>query len=438
MISQLSHTLILLIAIIIFAVTPADSEPVSRLINHHPGGAATSEIIEPDTAFSRPVATLPSSALPHFTAGATLFYTRWVARPAKRPALEGLGPLFNALSCEQCHRNDGRGRPPKDNLTEAEVTGTVVKFPLGSQNYGLQLQDRAVRGLKPEGQLQRRILSKEEFYADGQKVVLFYPSWAITSFEIAPPPQSYSVRTAPAIFGLGLLEAIPEQRLHSLADPDDKNNDGISGRLGIGRFGWRAKQTSLLQQTAHALINDMGISSDLYPSAFGDCTINQKKCHMLAGTGLEADTKFLQTVTDYVANLGPPPRSGEPENFKAGQSLFHSLNCHGCHTPSHKTGEHRLTWLSGHKIWPYTDLLLHDMGDGLADGGGREWRTPPLWGLGRNKAVNGNSFYLHDGRALTLEQAVLWHGGEAESSRENFKKLSASERTALIDFLESL
>ncbi len=260
MISQLSHTLILLTAIIIFAVAPADSEPVSELILHHPGGAATSEIIEPDTAFSRPVATLPSSALPHFTAGATLFYTRWVARPAKQPALEGLGPLFNALSCEQCHRNDGRGRPPKDNLVEAEVTGTVVKFPLKSQNYGLQLQDRAVGGLRPEGQLQRVMFSKEEFYADGEKVTLFYPSWAITSFEIAPLPQTYSVRTAPAIFGLGLLEAIPAQRLDSLADPEDQNNDGISGQLGIGRFGWRATQTSLLQQTAHALINDMGIS----------------------------------------------------------------------------------------------------------------------------------------------------------------------------------
>ena len=428
----------LLVTILICAPATAHGQPIFDPSEAHPGGNATSILIEPSAAFSGPVSTLPAPDLSEFKKGSTLFYTRWVAKPANPPALQGLGPLYNALSCEQCHRNDGRGRPPTNGLFETEVTGTVAQFIQLKSEYGEQLQDRAVAGLKPEGQLMLQLISREWRYTDGLKFSLTTPFWSIKQATSLSIPNTISVRTAPAIFGLGLLEAIPDSHLESLADPDDYNGDGISGVRGIGRFGWRATQDTLLQQTAHALLIDMGVSSKLYPQTFGDCTPHQTDCRALAGDGIEANEKFLQSVTDYVANLGPPPRYAEPKIVNRGRSIFYTSKCDACHTPSHKTGSHRFSWLSGQTIWPYTDLLLHDMGEGLADGGGREWRTPPLWGLGRHKEVNGNANYLHDGRAMTIEQAVLWHGGEAEQSRRSFTRLNASDREALIAFLKSL
>jgi CxxC motif-containing protein (DUF1111 family) len=255
---------------------------------------------------------------------------------------------------------------------------------------------------------------------------------------------------------MGLLEAIPGEQLMALADPDDGDGDGISGRanlvwdlrdgkLDLGRFGWKANQPSVEQQVAAAFLGDIGITSSLFPNE--NCPPAQADCgHAFNGGKPEIPDSRLEKVTIYTQTLAVPAmRNTEDKEVKQGARLFVQSQCSVCHTPQHETGDnHPLEPLRGQIIYPYTDLLLHDMGEGLADNrpdglaSGTEWRTPPLWGIGLVETVNGHTMFLHDGRARNLEEAILWHDGEAKESRKNFMGLTLEERNALIKFLGSL
>lgn len=272
-----------------------------------------------------------------------------------------------------------------------------------------------------------------------------------------------SPRIAPPMIGLGLLEAIPKADILASADPDDRDGDGISGKpnrvwsieenaLALGRFGWKAGNPTIMQQSADAAAHDIGIGSPLVPLGAGDCTTKETDC-MSAPLGgpakapnEELSKQLLKLIAFYARNLAVPARRSPADpDVLAGKTIFHNLGCASCHKPSFTTGmqtpdDH----LANQKIWPYTDLLLHDMGEGLADGrpdgqaDGREWRTAPLWGIGLTKTVNGHDFFLHDGRARGLIEAILWHGGEAKKARDAFAALPADERAKLIAFVNSL
>jgi CxxC motif-containing protein (DUF1111 family) len=264
-----------------------------------------------------------------------------------------------------------------------------------------------------------------------------------------------SPRVAPHMIGLGLLEAIPEERLMELADPDDLDGDGISGRtnlvpdaatgeLVVGRFGWKAEQPTVRQQSAGAFLGDIGITTSLFPNA--DCTDAEVECAEAQNGGEpEASDSVLLAVEVYSRLLAPPERAGYAEQgVLRGKALFSEIGCDACHTPRHVTGGSDLEELVGQTIWPYTDLLLHDMGEALSDGRpsfaaeGTEWRTPPLWGIGRIPEVNGHNRLLHDGRARGVVEAILHHGGEGAAARDGFLSLSKDERTELVTFVESL
>lgn len=422
----------------------ADTAPPYDPSEARPGGAATVDVPAEDAsaAFAKPAANLPDTERARFNDGARLFYSRWIAGPAPKPALTGLGPLYNALSCEQCHRNDGRGRPPgrvHEGDESGDGLGAVARFFPRDPVYGAQLQDRAIGGMEPEGAYLGRMVDAARPGAP--------QSWLFVGFGDGALTSKIAGIVAPSVSGMGLLEAIPAARLKALADPGDLDGDGISGALGVGRFGWRARFETVLGQTANAFAMDMGISSNHYRAAGGDCTAAQTACLTRANpssdrdedAGIEASDAMLESVADYVANLAPPARSNaEAPEVLAGRKIFYEAGCARCHTPSHETGSHRLPWLSGQTIWPYTDLLLHDMGPGLSDAGGPEWRTPPLWGLGRHGDVNGNAYYLHDGRAKTLDEAIRWHDGEASAARAAYVDMPGQGRDALIIFLRSL
>lgn len=258
------------------------------------------------------------------------------------------------------------------------------------------------------------------------------------------------------MIGLGLLEAIPGERLVALADPNDTDGDGISGRVSWawsnayqtllpGRFGWKAGAATVRDQAAGAFSGDLGLSTNEHPAPYGDCTDTQTLCRAaLNGGDPEVTPEMLDWVTFYSANLGVPQRQN-PAKFAHGKAAFMDAGCARCHTPKHVTAN--LTDRDEHAlqlIYPYTDLLLHDMGEDLADNrpegiaNGREWRTPPLWGIGLFQQVNGHQQLLHDARARNVEEAILWHGGEGQSARDHYAAMDAATRQHLIDFVNSL
>ncbi len=444
-------------------------------------GGATS--IDPVTqnSFSHISATIPFEEEQPFKLGNALFKKLWVSAPSSTQASDGLGPLFNARSCMSCHINDGRGKPPEGGVSatsmflrlarpantadeeRAIANAEIVNFP--DPVYGQQLQDLAVPGLPSEGKIKITYTDEPVTLAGGETVSLRRPTYAVINPGYGPldPTTTISPRVAPAMIGLGLIEAIPEADILAHADPDDKDGDGIhgkaaivrdhrTGKIALGRFGWKAQNASVRDQSADAFANDIGISTPDRPDAHGDCTDAQTKCKAMP-TGVqkrlgneEAPGPILDLVTFYSANLAVPARrkASFPETLK-GKQVFYESGCTACHVPKYVTRRDSLEKAQSFQlIWPYSDFLLHDMGDDLADGqqvglaSGREWRTPPLWGIGLTKTVSGHSFFLHDGRARNLTEAILWHGGEAQKSRDAFASLPADSRQALITFLESL
>jgi CxxC motif-containing protein (DUF1111 family) len=321
--------------------------------------------------------------------------------------------------------------------------------PRPHPKYGLQIQDQAVPGIEPEAEVSVRWWERTGWYPDGSAYGLREPEWSV-----AEDGMFVSARVAPALVGLGLLEAIPEATILERADEHDENDDGISGRanrvwsssgdaLVIGRFGWKANQPSLLEQNAAALAGDLGITSSLRPRENSVATPGG--AYVMSGGDPELDDDFLEKLTFYTSTLAVAPRR-DPDDPRVlrGERLFEEAGCVSCHVPTLVTGPHEIPALSEQTVHPYTDLLLHDLGPGLADGrpdweaDGREWRTAPLWGIGLIPIVNGHSFFLHDGRARNLTEAILWHGGEAARARDAFVALTREDREAIVAFLRSL
>jgi CxxC motif-containing protein (DUF1111 family) len=457
---------------------------VSQPFEERSAGAATVRVLPDANAFSQPSGNITFEDELEFRLGNGLFRKLWVSSPSSTLASDGLGPLFNARSCQRCHIKDGRGHPPEnaeDNSVSmflrvsimdpggvpndariAEIADYIATLP--DPTYGEQLQDFAVQGHASEYSL--RITYEEEIVtlADGTEVSLRHPTYTAENLGYGPLAEGamLSPRVAPQMIGLGLLETVPATDILANADPDDLDNDGISGRPNIvwsvefdqpmlGRFGLKAGNPTVMQQSAGAFAGDIGISNPLFVSGAGECTANQTLCQAAIhgdddARGTEINAEGMDLVTFYSRNLAVPARRDvdDPQVLQ-GKEVFYSTGCTSCHTPSFVT--HRLedqTEQSFQLIWPYTDMLLHDMGPALADNRpearatGQEWRTPPLWGIGLTEQVSGHTYLLHDGRARSLLEAVLWHGGEAQRQRDAVVNMDTADREALLRFLESL
>jgi len=429
-------------------------------------GGDTTVFEQGHDAFSLSARNLKGERRDRFFVGNSIFNRPWVTAPSSTSGVDGLGPTFNATSCSACHFMDGRGAPPTQ--PGEEFLGLLLRLsipgvdehggPLGEPSYGGQFNHHAILGVPAEG---RAFVDYEEVpgqYADGTPYSLRRPTYRFADLAFGPldPRTMVSPRTAPFMIGLGLLEAVDEAQLLALADEDDADGDGISGRPNrvwdpvtqtttLGRFGWKANQPGLEQQNAGAFLGDIGITSALFPDE--NCPPPQTACAAAPNGGKpELDGDKLTDATYYARLLAVPARRDyEDPTVLRGKALFRAAGCASCHVPVLVTAASaEVPELAGQVIRPYTDLLLHDLGDDLADGRpdflatGREWRTPPLWGIGLIGVVNGHTLLLHDGRARDLAEAVLWHGGEAEAAREAFRTLPRDDRAALIRFLESL
>lgn len=411
-------------------------------------------------AFQQPAANLSTAELDLHREADKAFGDIFVTAP--NTINGGLGPIFNQNACENCHVSNGRSPFPTDGndlrglLFRLSIEGAGSHGePLAVPNYGGQLQTKATFGKTPEAQLTWYEVEEIKTFIDGEQITLSKPVFSIVNpYLPIPPNMMMSPRMAPPVIGLGLLEAIRESDILALADPDDADNNGISGKVNrvwdvknqqttVGRFGWKAGQPNLLQQSAAAYNQDMGITNPYFAQ---ENSYGQTQGDALADDP-EIDDITLKAAAFYAQSLGVPQRRNTTDpSIISGKELFMQIGCGNCHHPKFITGQHsEYAFLSNQKIYPYTDLLLHDMGEGLADNrpdfeaNGNEWRTPPLWGLGLTKTVGGQQAnYLHDGRAKTLQEAIMWHGGEAENSKENFSNLSKTEREAVIKFLESL
>ncbi len=445
-----------------------------------PAGAATVRRMASSNAFSQPSANMSFEGELDFKVGNGLFRKVWVSSPSSTLASDGLGPLYNARSCQRCHLKDGRGHPPEgpedtavsmflrvsipgvESALTKEIEGYLETLP--DPTYGTQLQDFSLPGHPAEYRLEVTYSEIDVELSGGETARLRAPTYRAADLGYGPlhPQAVLSPRIAPQMIGLGLLEAIPAAEILAMQDPKDTDGDGISGRANIvwsaefdmpmlGRFGLKAGTPTVRQQSAAAFAGDIGLSTSMFPGGWGECTPAQTECRAAphgdnAAQGAEVDEVSLELVTFYSRNLAVPARAGasDPQVLR-GKELFHQTRCTGCHRPSYVT--HRLEGQpeqSFQLIWPYTDLLLHDMGPGLADGrpearaDGTEWRTPPLWGIGLTEQVSGHSFFLHDGRARSLLEAILWHGGEARTQRDAVITMTPADRAALIRFLESL
>ncbi|QHF04859.1 MULTISPECIES: di-heme oxidoredictase family protein [Pseudomonas syringae group] len=475
MATRLRLSLALLMTLVVSACDDAprftQAEPGEALS----GGSATVRKSD-QNAFSMPSANLSPVRRLDFSVGNSFFRSPWVIAPSTTTARDGLGPLFNTNACQNCHIKDGRGHPPEAGDTNAVSMLVRLSIPddpafadliqrngvLPEPTYGGQLQDMANPGVAPEGKVRVEYDALTVSFRDGTAVELRQPTLRITQLGYGPmhPDTHVSARIAPPMIGLGLLEAIPDDAILANADPDDKDGDGISGRANwvwddaqqkvvMGRFGWKAGQPNLNQQNVHAFSGDMGLTTSL--RRFDDCTPAQTDC-LAAPNGNgpdgepEVSDNILRLVEFYTRNLGVPARRNvEDAKVLAGKNLFFEAGCQQCHAPSFKTrADAAEPELANQEIRPYTDLLLHDMGEGLADNRtefqatGREWRTPPLWGLGLTSAVNGHTQMLHDGRARNALEAILWHGGEAQAAQRQVLAFNAEQREALLAFLNSL
>jgi CxxC motif-containing protein (DUF1111 family) len=440
--------LIVFLAAILAAVLLSLKLNVNSLANYQAGGATTF-YDRSSHSFSQPAPGLNAKEVALHTEGDATFDAVFVTAPA--PVHAGLGPLFNNNSCAGCHIKNGRGMPelgqalvrtslPAANGLQPVKTEGVVPDP----KLGGQLQENAVFGVQPEAKAALTWEKVNGAYPDGQKYELRSPQVTLTAIDKDHPISPNlltSLRTPPAVFGLGLLEAIPEKTLKKIADPQDKNKDGISGRMNrvwnletqqmdVGRFGLKASSANLLSQTASAYAHDMGIANPLLPNSDGTSDVSADV--------VKASAFYTQTLAVPARNQLKDPM------VQKGEKLFAEANCVACHITSIKTGAATVSALANQTIQPYTDLLLHDMGEALADNRpdfeatGQEWRTSPLWGLGLTQTVLPYSGYLHDGRARTIEEAILWHGGEAEGSKQQFMALKKESRQAFLKFLNSL
>ena len=473
---------------------PTDSFEAPEPFEASPGGGATSRRLPDANAFSHSSTGLDFADELDFKVGNGIFRKLWVSAPSSTLASDGLGPLFNSRACQNCHLKDGRGHPPLpgEPATALFLRLSVPARPPGASGapsassdaeggglepqlaariegwiatgpdpvYGGQFQTASVAGLPAEGRLDVTYAEETVDLAGGEAARLRRPTYGAADLAYGPlaPDVMISPRVAPQMIGMGLIEAIPAADILAHADPEDADGDGISGRPSIvwseaagrpvlGRFGHKAGKPTVRAQSAAAFSGDLGLSTTLHPDGRGDCTPAQAPCRAApVGGEPEADDTVLDLVTFYSRHLAAPARRGldDPEVLR-GKEVFHALGCPACHQPKFVTA--RLEddpALSFQLIWPYSDFLLHDMGEGLADhrpegvATGTEWRTAPLWGIGLTRTVTGQESFLHDGRARSLLEAVLWHGGEARAARDGVVALDPADRRALIRFLGSL
>ncbi|WP_090521880.1 di-heme oxidoredictase family protein [Paracoccus isoporae] len=463
------------------AVTaPATDFTAPEPFEQHPGGAATTRYVPTADAFSQFSENLAFEDELDFKVGNGIFRKLWIGAPSSTKGSDGLGPLYNARSCQNCHIKDGRGHMPDgpdDSRVSAflrlsvpggaDVPGIPDYIPTSPEPvYGGQLQDLSLAGYLAEARMGVSWREIPVTLSGGEEVTLRAPDYSIDDPAYGAPRDDVMIspRVAPQMIGLGLLEAVPAADILAAADPDDADGDGISGRAQIvwssefdqpmlGRFGHKAGNATIFEQSASAFSGDMGLSTPLFPDPSGECSAAQTACRSApAGQedgirdGLEVDRESMDLVSFYSRNLAVPERRNldDPQVLR-GKQIAYETGCTSCHRPKFVT--HRLADRdpqSFQLIWPYTDLLLHDMGEGLADhrpesrATGREWRTAPLWGISLNGQVTGVENYLHDGRARSLTEAILWHGGEAQAARDAVVAMPPEDRAALIAWLESL
>lgn len=446
------------LVVIILSCNQNDGDSPEKLDGENAGGETT-VFVKTSKAFGLPATNLSSENLEKHLDGDAAFGALFVANPSPRNG--GLGSIFNNNSCNGCHPSDGRASVP-GNLND--MSGLFLKIsvpgtdghggPAPVPGFGTQLQHQSVYGFQPEARMAVDYRQQTFSLADGTVVTLQKPVYSIVSpYTALPANVLISPRIGMPVFGLGLLEAIPEAAILANADPDDKDKDGISGKANyvwdlvsgtvkLGRFGWKAGAPSVLVQTAGAYNEDMGVTNYLKPI---ESSAGQSNGDTNA-VSPEVGNEDLENVVFYMKTLGVPAgRDFDDPQVVNGHRIFEQVNCSSCHVASFTTGyDAGIPEISRQKIFPYTDMLLHDMGDGLADNrseflaNGNEWKTRPLWGIGLTALTSGHTSFLHDGRARNLTEAILWHGGEAEKSREDFRKLSSKDREALLRFIESL
>lgn len=453
----------------LFAAPPADAQP----------GGTTTVYSNGRNAFSLPAANLNDAERTRFVVGNSFFKRNWVQAPASTTARDGLGPHFLARSCGGCHVQDGRAQPPDfhNPLAPQPFAGLLMRLsvpgtdahggPKHEPVYGDQFNTMGINGVEGEGTLKLTYEAIPGQYADGTPYTLEKPIYHLTDLNYGPMAKDVMVspRIAPQVIGLGLLEAIAEADIVANAQAQAATTGPIKGqpnyvwdayaqRMMLGRFGWKANVASVAHQSAGAFHGDIGITSKHFP--LQTCTAAQKDClaapngNAKGKHGVEIEDYVLNEVIFYQSTLAPAARrNAQDAQVLRGQSLFHAAQCAQCHRPSYTTRAILFPSLSsqaleGQTITPYTDLLLHDMGEALADGrpdfaaNGQQWRTPPLWGVGLIPAVNYHQRLLHDGRARGVAEAILWHGGEAAQAREQFRHMPAQDRAALVQFVESL
>ena len=423
------------------------------------GGSATI-INEGAGAYNFPPNDLTSQEISNHLVGDAAFSQPFVTFPSTQAA--GLGPNFNQNSCVACHVRNGRGTIPQfDGDTNSGMLFRISMAGSGIHNdaipvagFGTQLQTKSIYGVTPEGKINIIYNPITETFADGYNVILQNPTYSISNTYISlPTGVLLSPRVAPPVFGLGLIDAIPTTNIELLTDENDSNGDGISGRanyvwdyetnqIRLGRFGLKASSYSLQHQTASAYHQDMGITNILFP--FEHCT-GQSNCISGINPNPDIDKATLDITTFYTKSLAVPARRNATNtNVLSGKLLFTTLDCAKCHVQRQQTGVSSIASLSNQIFFPYSDFLLHDMGNALSDNRtdflatGNEWKTTPLWGIGLAKIVNTKAQFMHDGRAKTIEEAILWHGGEGQNAKNKYKQLNAQQRSDLLVYLGSL
>lgn len=458
MIGPLKFVIFSIVIVLVISCNPTGDDNLESIEGKLAGGETT-VFISNGQGFGMPSPNLTGERLEKHLDGDLAFENNFVSHPSE--ILGGLGPVFNNNSCVACHPADGRPAPP---VNLDKMSGLFLRISMPGTNkhggprpvpgFGTQLQNQAIYGTKKEASFDVHYENIVRTYDDGTQVVLEKPVYTIIDPYIPlPEGVQQSPRIGPPVFGLGLLEAIDEQVVLALADENDSNADGISGKpnyvwdpvsqsIKLGRFGWKAGTPGNLVQSAGAYNEDMGITNYVFPNENSHGQINTDTIF----NNHEVSKEELDAVVFYVQTLGVPAARnfGEPKVIR-GYNMFTQAKCVACHHPTFVTGYlPGVPEVSGQTIYPYTDMLLHDMGPDLADNlnefeaKGNEWRTRPLWGIGLTRVVNGHSTFLHDGRAKNIEKAILWHGGEAEESRNAFMKLTKEDREALILFLNSL
>ncbi|MEM6999156.1 MAG: di-heme oxidoredictase family protein [Pseudomonadota bacterium] len=459
MIGQVRYFILLTVLVLLLPYSLAQSNEQNRKQAHTQTeslpapGASWERLHQPSGTLIAPPQHLSQKQKLAFFSGLSFFKQPWIRSPASTTARDGLGPLFNANSCFSCHKNGGRSR----SLIHHPETGTAVVrvsvtdadgLTVPHPKIGHQVQTKSIYGADGEAEISVESSNKTVEIA-GVAYEVSTPTVALDGPNLHGETLHTSLRVAPTLIGLGLLESVSAERLLALEDADDENRDGVSGRVHwvqdplrgrmIGRFGWKALHATVAAQTGAAFRDDIGITNPYFPDQ--PCTDAQHRCLRAnhgadPETGLEIVPELFDLTVHFTRHI-PPPRAGSKSaRVTQGQELFRAVGCNQCHVPNHPTvyGE----------IWPYTDLLLHDMGPALADGrvegdaSGTEWRTPPLWGLGTQRKISGHTELLHDGRAKNFVEAVWWHGGEAERSREAFLSLNENEIKALRAFVGAL